>query len=149
MSQKSEIEVADRKSRQRSILFAWATGVFLFVQVITHPVFGSGEAYSHGWRRYAWALNAVLLLMLLGGGGGIMNSPRLRALINDEVAKENYRTACKVGFWIAMVCALALYVIPAFQGLTGAQVSYLVVTLAAGPALLTFSWLEYRAHSDG
>jgi hypothetical protein len=147
MSPRSEIEVADRKSRQRSILFAWATVVFLFVQVITHPAF-SGEAYAHGWRRYAWALNAVLLLMLLGGGGGIMNSPRVRALINDDVAKENNRTACKVGFWVAMLCALALYVIPAFQSFTGAQVSYLVVTLGAGAALLTFSWLEYRAHSD-
>ena len=148
MSQKSEIEVADRKSRQRAILFGWATGVFLFVQVITHPVFGS-EPYAQGWRRYAWVLNAVLLLMLLGGGGGIMNPPRLRALINDDVARENNRTACKVGFWVAMLSALVLYIVPGFQTLSGAQVSYLVVTLAAGVALLTFSWLEYRAHSDG
>src|SRR5215212_1354931 len=120
MSSKSLVEVADRKSRLRATLFAVATVVFLVVQVITHPVF-ENEPYSHGWRYYAWAINAVLLLMCLGGGGGFMNRPQLRALIQDEVARENNRTACKVGFWISMLTAVVIYVVPAWQSLCSRQ----------------------------
>lgn len=144
---KSLVEAADRKSRLRAILFGFATLVFLFVQVITHPVFDN-EAYSHGWRYYSWAFNVALLLACLGGGGGLMNRPQLRALINDDVARSHYQTACKVGFWIAMVVGLGLYGVPAFTALSGKQVGYLIVTLASAGALLTFSWLEYRAHND-
>jgi hypothetical protein len=147
MSPESLVEVADRKSRLRAVLFAVATIVFLFVQVITRPAFSTGS-YAHGWRMYAWAVNAAVLLLLLGGGGGFMNRAPLRALLNDEVAQSHYRTACKAGFWIAMLCGLVLYVVPAFASFTGHQVSYVVVSLGTVTALLTFAWLEYRSHGD-
>ena len=144
---RSLIELADRKSRMRAVLFGVATLIFLAVQIITRPNFSTGE-YSHGWRLYAWAFNAALLLACLGGGGGLMNSRQLRALIQDDVARTNYRLACTSGFWVAMVSALATFVVPAFQGMTGLQVGYIVVTLSASAALLAFSWLEFRAHAD-
>jgi len=147
MSPKSVIEVADQKSRLRAILFAVATLVFIAVQFLTHPVFDN-EPYAHGWRQYAWLLNIVLLLACLGGGGGIFNPRQLRELINDDVARSNYRAACKIGFWLAMLAGLVLYSVPPFQSLSGRQVSYLVVSIAASAALLVFAWLEYRAHAD-
>jgi protein-S-isoprenylcysteine O-methyltransferase Ste14 len=147
MSPKSLVELADRKSRLRATLFAAATLCFLAVQILTHPPF-AGDAYTHGWRMYAWAFNVALLLLCLGGGGGYMNSRALRALIQDEVARRNNRTACTVGFWIAAVASLALYTIPKFQAFTGQQVAWIVVTLSSSAALLSFSWLELRAHSD-
>jgi hypothetical protein len=147
MPTQSLVEVADRKSRLRAILFAFATLVFLLVQLVTHPAFNN-EPYSHGWRMYAWAFNAGLLLLCLGGGGGFMNSAALRALIQDEVARAHNRAACTAGFWVAVVSALVLYSVPAFQSFTGRQVSYVVVTLSAATALLVFSWLEFRAHAD-
>ena len=147
MSSKSLVEVADRKSRLRATLFAFATLAFLVVQVVTHPVFDN-EPYSHGWRYYAWAFNAVLLLICLGGGGGFMNAPRLRALIHDEVAREHNRTACKAGFWISMLTALGVYCVPAWQSLSGRQATYLVITIGTSTAMLAFAWLEYRSHGD-
>ena len=143
----SLIDIADRKSRKRALLFAVATVIFLAVQIVTRPNFTEGE-YSHGWRLYAWAFNAALLLLCLGGGGGFMNSKQIRALIHDDVARTNNRIACTAGFWVAMVSALATFVIPGFQGMTGLQVGYIVVTLSASAALLAFSWLEFRAHAD-
>jgi len=147
MVTKSLVDVADRKSRLRAVLFGFAALVFLMIQFITHPVFGADE-YAHGWRLYAWLVNAVLLLMCLGGGGGFANSRPLRALIHDEVAQSHNRTACKAGFWVAMLCAVVLYAVPAFQSFTGLQVSYVIVTLSTVTALLTFSWLEFRSHAN-
>ena len=147
MSAKSAVEVADRKSRLRAILFAAATLIYIGVQIVVHPMFGNPE-YSTGWRMYAWVVNIGLLLVCLAGGGGLANSKAVRRLINDEVAGNNYRAACKLGFWVAMLTALAIYVIPDWRMLTGGQVSYFVVSLAASAALLAFSWLEMRSHAD-
>jgi hypothetical protein len=147
MSPKSAVEIADQKSRLRAILFAFATVVFIGVQILTHPAFNTA-AYTHGWRSYAWAFNAALLLLCLGSGGGVLNPIQIRALINDEVAQLHNRRACTVGFWMSMVTALVTYCIPSMQSFTGHQVAYLVVTIGASSALLTFAWLEYRAHAD-
>ena len=147
MLSSSLIETAHRKSRQRAILFGVAGLTFLAVQVLTRPPFATGD-YAHGWRAYAWALNAALLLMLLAGGGGFAHPRQLRELIHDDVARDHNRTACKAGFWVAMACALALAVIPSLQALTAHQASYLVVTLGAGTAVLSFAWLELRSHAD-
>src|SRR4051812_12930488 len=113
MAAKSVVELADHKSRLRSVLFAVAGGAFLLVQILTHPAF-NGEAYSHGPRKYAWAFNAALLLLLMASGGGFMNNVQLRALINDEIAQANNRRACVAGFWVAMLGSLLLYVVPTF-----------------------------------
>lgn len=147
MPSSSLIEIADRKSRQRAMLFALAAVIFLFVEILTHPAFDNA-AYAHGWRAYAWAFNALLLLLCLGGGGGILNSTQIRALIQDDVAISNNRAACTLGFWVAMITGLVLYCLPAFQWFSGRQVCFVVVTLATTSAMLRFSWLEYRAHAD-
>jgi ABC-type microcin C transport system permease subunit YejB len=147
MLSQSLVEIADRKSRLRAVLFAAATLVFLLVQAITHPVFDGG-AYARGWRLYAWLFNAALLLACLGAGGGFANRRPLRVLIHDEVAQSHNRTACKAAFWVVMIASLALYVLPVFRSFTGLQVSYVIVTLGTATALLTFSWLEFQSHAD-
>ena len=147
MAANSAVEIADRKSRQRAILFAFATLVFLGVQVLVHPMFGNPE-YATGWRMYSWTFTIALLLMCLGGGGGWANPKPVRDLINDEVARNNYRTACKQGFWAAMVLGLAIYVVPEARAWTGGQVAYVLVSVPASVAMLAFSWLELRSHAD-
>ena len=146
MTKESLVELADVKSRQRAILFGFAGLAFLVIQIVVHPVFAN-EAYTVGWRKYSWVFTEVLLLLCLGGGGGIFNPRALRELIDDEVARSNYRASCTLGFWTAMWCALALYVLPPFQDFTGLQSTYVVVTLSTVVAFLKFSWLEYRAHA--
>ena len=147
MTPKSIVEIADVRSRRRALGFAIATLVFVVNQVIARPAFGTAE-YDHGWRMYVWALNIALLLLCVGTGGGLLNSTQIRALINDEVSRSNYRTACSLGFWIAMVIGLAIFVVPDFQSFTGKEAVYLVVTPATVVTVLIFCWLEYRAHAD-
>ena len=47
-----------------------------------------------------------------------------------------------------MLTAFLIYVVPAWQSLNGRQVTYLIVTIGASTALLTFAWLELRSHRD-
>jgi hypothetical protein len=147
MSLKSAVDVADRKSRLRAVLFGAATVIFLIVQLITRPAFSTAD-YAHGWRQYAWALNAVALLICFSFGSGIFNSTQVQALMNDDVARSNYRTASVVAFWLSVLSAILLFIVPSFETLSGKQVSYLITTIATAAALLTFSWLEIKSHKE-
>jgi hypothetical protein len=95
-----------------------------------------------------WVVNAVVLLLALSTGGGLLNNRQIRALVNDEVSQSNYRTSVILGFWVAMVTALALYVFPSLQRLTGPDALYTVVTYSVCVAVLKFAYLEFRAHRD-
>ena len=147
MSNKSYVEIADRKSRLRPLLYLLAVAAYLVAQIMTRAEF-SHEPFMHGLRLRMWAINAGLLLLVLSNGGGILNHPRLRALINDDVARQNYRTACKLGFWLVMISMLIIYFIPSLRTLTGPQVIYLEVSLGTVTSVLAFAWLEYRAHHE-
>jgi hypothetical protein len=149
MQSKSQVEIADRMSRSRAVIVAIATVVFLAVQVITRPFFGSDPETAHYLvRRTMWVANASLLLLFLATGGGLLNNRRIRALINDEVSRANYRTSAVVGFWVAMITALAIYVIPAGASLSAQETIYIVVTTTVGVSMLLFAFLEHRAHRD-
>ena len=77
------------------------------------------------------------------------NRRAIRALINDEVSKNNYRQAVVAAFWVAMGLAMALYLWPGGETRSARDAVYLVVTPSLGVALLAFSYLEFRAHRDG
>jgi len=149
MTQHDAIETADRLSRRRPLGFALAALSFLAVEIIVRPVFRSDGYAASGWRAYAWPVNAALLLCMLLPLGGAFWGARVRALVNDEVARMHARTATAAGFWLAMIVALGMYVLPATQGFTAREVIFLIVTPATGLTLLAFAWLEARANRDG
>jgi hypothetical protein len=148
MQSKSPVELADQVSRKRAIAVALAAGVFLVIQVVTRPVFNSEPDTAHLSRLIMWALNAAALLLLLYTGGGLIQKREIRALVNDEVTRANSRTAVSAGYWIAMSIAMGLYALAGYRTMTAREAIYLIVTPSVGIALLVFSWLELRAHSD-
>jgi len=148
MESRTPVDIADRMSRRRAIGVAIAAIVFLLIQFVTRPVFISGPHSAPSAKIDMWAVNAIVLLLLLATGGGLLNRRKIQALINDEVSRANYRTSVIAGFWVAMAGAMALYVVPRFATFSGREVIYLIVTATLGVALLTFSWLEHRAHGD-
>jgi len=147
MSSKSPVEIADQVSRKRAFLVAAAAVVFLS-HVVARPFLAGGLDTAHHARTDLWAINAVLLLAILATGGFLLNSRKVRVLLNDEVARSNYRTAVVAGFWVAMTASMGLFVVPAFQGLVAREAVYIIVSSSLVAALLTFSLLEYRAHRD-
>lgn len=148
MQSQSPVEIADRYSRRRAILVAAATAIFLVVQLFTHPLFAPDVGTEHDTKIALWVVNTLVLLALLATGGGLAKGRQIRALLNDEVARSHYRTAVVVGFWVAMTTAMGLYFVPGSERLTARETVYLIVTPSIGLALLTFSWLEVRAHRD-
>lgn len=144
MQQKSLVERADILSRKRAQVVAAAAVMFLVAQVLSHPLAGPTE----GLRAHMWALNAVLLLFVLATGGALLRGREVRALMNDELTQAHYRTCILAGFWVAMVTAMGIYFLPAAQALPSRVAVYFIVTASIVASLLTFSWLELRAHRD-
>ena len=95
-----------------------------------------------------WAINAAALLLLLTGRGGFGFGKEVRELVNDEVSRANYKTAVSIGFWVAMIIAMTLYVLAADPKHTAREAVYYIVTPSVAVALLTASWLELRAHRN-
>jgi hypothetical protein len=148
MQPQNAVEFADQLSRRRAIGTAAATLVFLGVQLVARPVFRSDGSVSTGLPAYMWVANAVVLLLFLLPAGGFIWGRRVRELVNDEVSRSNSRAAQAIGFWLAMLLAFALYVLPASQGFTAREVAYVIITPTVGITPLAFAWLESRAHRD-
>ncbi len=142
----SLIDLADQYSRKRALLAAIVALVFLAVQLVGRPVFTGQRAASPGVSLQYWAINVVALLLVLATGGGLFNGARVRALVNDDVALQHRRSALGAGFWLAMSVAMALYILPLGRTFTAREAVYLIVTPSVFFALLTFSFLELRAH---
>ena len=149
MDSRNLVEIADRNSRRRAIIVVAGAIVFIAGQALGGPAFRDNtDRALYNMRNGMWALNVVLLLAFLATGGGLLNNPQIRALVNDEVSRANYRTSVIAGFWVAMTSALVLYLVPVFAALTGKQTLYLVLTPSVAVASLTFAYLELRAHRD-
>lgn len=149
MQSSNAVEIADRNSRARAYVMAAAGIAFLLIHVIFRSYVGMGpETAEHLTRRVVWVVNVVVLLLGLLTGGGLLNNQQIRALVNDEVSQSNYRTSVILGFWVAMVTALALYLFPALQRYTGPDAIYTIVTFSVAIAVLKFAYLEFRAHRD-
>jgi MFS family permease len=150
MESKEMVELADRVSRKRATGTAVAAGAFLLIQLIARPFFSSmGSVDARAADVWMWSANAIALLIGLATGGRLAQRREVRALVNDEVSRQHHKTAMMIGYWVAMVTAMALYFIPAARDLNARETVYLIVTPSAGIPLLVFSWLEFRSLRNG
>lgn len=53
-----------------------------------------------------------------------------------------------VCYWVPMATAVTAYIVASFRTFTARKAIYLFVTFSVVTPLLTFAYLEYRAHSD-
>lgn len=97
----------------------------------------------------AWIVWAVAMLMLLMTGGGLLRGARVRALMNDEGTRAHRQQAVALGFWIAIVTALVIYVATFWEVVDARQAARIIVTTALGGALIRFGLLERRSLRDG
>ncbi len=148
MQSQSPVEIADHLSRRRPVGIAIATAVFLLIQLVAPPFFAGASQTLSVPRASFWAVNAVILLALLATRGGLIYRRRVRALVNDEITRNNHRTALVVGYWVAMTVALGVFVAAGLRGLTAREALYLVVTPSIAATLFLFSWLERRTLGD-
>lgn len=149
MQSQSPVEIADQLSRRRPIGIAVATAVFLMIQLVAPPFFDGGGDQGSSLRVTFWAINAVVLLALLATRGGLIYRRRVRTLVNDDITRNNHRTALVAGHWVAMTVALGVFIAAGLKSLTAREAVYLIVTPSLVAALFLFSYLERRALLDG
>ena len=149
MKSRNEVEFADQLSRRRYIGTAAAAIAFLGIQLVAHPVFRSDDYIPGGIRPYMWAVNAFVLLLLVLPIGGWIWGRRVRELVNDEISRGHGRAATAAGFWVAVLIAIAIHVLPLGRELTARETTYLIVSPVAVLVPLYFAWLEARALRDG
>jgi len=148
VSEEPLVEVADRASRRRAIIVTVFALAFLALSLLAPPVFRAGDPIVQRMNARMWAVSAIFLLGILATGGSLLSPKRLRALVNDDVAHTNRRTAIGAGYWIAMAVAMGLYIVPTFRDFSAREAVFLIATPSIGVALLAFVYLERRAHRD-
>ncbi|HEX3699854.1 MAG TPA: hypothetical protein VHV27_04185 [Phenylobacterium sp.] len=97
----------------------------------------------------AYVILAILLMVFLARSGGFGWSKDVRRILNDEVTRDNRRRAFEIGFWAAMVAALACAVVQMFAPFPAFDALHIVLSAGLAGALLTFALLERRAQADG
>jgi|CXWL01.1.fsa_nt_gi hypothetical protein len=148
MLDSSQVEVADRVSRRRALLFVIAVAVFAVVQLFGRPFF-LGEAVTP--RRLTinlWSLNAFALMLALATGGGVLNRRALRKLVNDEVFRANRTFAAAIGYWVTLATAMAVFWLGGLRDTSGREAIYLIVSIGLVASCLAFALREHQAHSS-
>lgn len=149
MADVADVEMAERLGRQRARIFAVQAVLFVGWQSLYLAGRYPDETRAVDRVRIsAWLVTAVLLLFLLATGGMLLRGRRVRGLLNDELTRSHRARACVLGFWAAMGSAVALYVVDMFEPLAGFDTIHIVMSVAIGTALMTFSILERRSRLD-
>lgn len=135
---------ADRLSRRRARVLPILV-VLLVSQQATFPSAVDGVRSVDHVKIGAWVVMSVVVLLGLATGGGWLRSRGVRALMNDESTRAHRDRACVIGFWAAMTCGVAMYLLAQFVPLGARQAVHLVVTVGIAAALLSFARQERRA----
>jgi hypothetical protein len=137
----TDIEKVERMSRGRAAVMALAAAVLVLNVAIQY---GHAEYASAGPRGGSWLVLIGLWTFILWNGGGLRPTGRIRALLNDELSLQNRGRALALGFYAAIVLALALYVTEWFVPVVAGDALKIVSAGAVSSALLSYAWLEWR-----
>jgi len=137
----TDIEKAERMSRGRAAVMALA-GLVLAINVTIQ--YGDVAYASAGPRGGSWLVLIGLWTFILWNGGGLQPRGRMRALLNDELSLQNRGRALALGFYAAVLLALACYVANWWQPIATGDALKIVSAGAIAAALLRYAWLEWR-----
>ena len=149
MVQENAAEVAERLTRRRARIMPAFAVLFILWQANFLSTPDMPTRLVDQVKISAWFVWALALLLLLVTGGGAFRGPEVRALMNDELTRENRRTGYTFGFWAAVGSAMGLYAVALFEPVNGREAVHIVLTAAIASALMTFGALERRQLRNG
>ena len=150
MTDRSDVEQADRLTRRRARLLPVMAVLFVSQQVTYFSRAGADMSRPVDHLRIsAWLALSVVLLLILATGGMWFRKASVRAMANDEGTLANRDNALKWGFVAAMAAAIKLYFFSLFEPLGGRQAIHLIMTAGIALSLIRFGMLERRSHRDG
>ena len=149
----SDVEQAERLGRRRARMLPLLAVIFLTQQI---SFFASeSERASAAVRTVdhvkfgAWLVLSLVLLAALYTGGFWLRRREVRALMDDEITRQHRAAALSLGFLVAMLTAIGLYLVDMAEPVGTRVAIHLIVTLGIGAALIRFGLLERRAHDLG
>ena len=148
----SPVEAAERLGRRRARMLPVLAILFLTQQLSFF--LSENERSSEVIRNVdhvkfgAWLVLSLVLLAALYTGGFWFRAREVRDLMNDEITRQHRAQALSLGFLVAMLTAIALYVVDMAEPVGTRVAIHVVVTLGIGAALIRFGTLERRAHRD-
>ena len=148
MTTPSDIERAERISRRRARMFPILGIYFIAGQAIFFSQAESSQRVAQ-FKISAWLVWALILLIAFAFAGGHFQGRKIRALVEDDVARANRAKAYETGFWAAAAAAIALYITNMFEVVTGRDAIHLILTALVGAAMIRFGVLERRSLKDG
>ena len=148
----SDIDQAERLGRRRARMLPFLAVIFISQQASffasetarTSAVIRSVDHVKFG----AWMVLSLVLLAALYTGGFWFHRREVRALMDDEITRQHRATALSLGFLVAMLAAIALYLVDMAEPVGTRVAIHVIVTLGIASALLRFGLLERRAHRD-
>lgn len=141
----------ERLQRRRTRIVTAQALLFVVWQANFLLVEGSGAADRAVDRVKiaAYAVWTLLLLAFLATGGSWWFPREVRAVLNDETTTAHRQRAMSLGFLVAMLVGVGLYLASLFEPLTERQAVHAVLTAGIATALIAFAALERRAQADG
>lgn len=144
----SDFETAERLSRRRARALPALAAIFITQQatfMVGAPPVESARVVDL-MRLWTWVLLSLVLVAALWSNGFWFRSKAVRALLNDEATRAHRADAMSLGFTLAMLAAIALYIVSFVDAVPTRLALHLVVTGGVGAAVLRFGVLERRAH---
>ena len=149
----SNVEQAERLGRRRARMLPLLAVIFLTQQAsffVSESERASAVVRTVDHVKFgAWLVLSLVLLAALYTGGFWFHRREVRALMDDEITRQHRATALSLGFLVAMLTAIGLYLLDMAEPIGTRVAIHLIVTLGIGAALIRFGLLERRAHDLG
>lgn len=144
----SDVDRAERISRRRARMFP-ILGIYFIAGQAVFFQHTEASARVTQFKISAWLVWALVLLIAFAFAGGHFQGRKIRALVEDDVARANRAKGYEAGFWAAAVAAIALYITNMFEPVSGRDAIHLILTALVGAAMIRFGTLERRALKEG
>ena len=135
------VDIAERKARFRAFGFLFLAALTCAVMILVRS--GRGTDFTQGlWLGLllGCALNLLPIKRWLRPNSDVVR------LLDDEGTRANRQLSCTIGFWAAVIVALAFQLFSHFSpAIEAEEVGQYVATAGIVSAMIAFAILELRA----
>jgi hypothetical protein len=147
MTDRTISEEADHLGRRRARMLPFLAVIYLSQQI---SYFSSGDgvrAVDHV-KVGAWVVLSLVLLAALTTKGFWFHRREVRDMIDDEGTRANRGDALGWGFVMAILTAIALFLVSLVERVSAREAIHVIVSLGIAAAIIRFGMLERRALRD-
>ena len=149
MTERTISEQAEHLSRRRARMLPFLAIIYLTQQFSFFAAAPADpeRAVDHV-KIGAWVVLSLVLLAALTTKGFWLHAREVRDMIDDEGTRANRVAALGWGFVMAILSAIALFLVSIFEPVSPREAIHVVVSLGIGAAIIRFAMLERRACRD-